>query len=293
MAIELLEELHKYRPSESFVRVVAVLAFGVLTEFAARVFVPRYTNRMIKKRTSQIIDLERRKRGATVVNFAASVVRLVVWMVVFVSLLAEINVNVGPILAGAGVMGAALAFGAQNIVKDYLAGFFILLENQYMLGDVVRIGAVTGTVEEVSMRTTVLRAADGAMHVIPNGTIQGVANLTATWARVIIDVGIAYSSVLDSALEGLAHVGKAFYSDEAWRKFLLEAPEVLGVNALTDGSVVLRLTVKVIPEYQWKIQRELLRRIKIEFDARSIVAPAVPATSSVVPPVVGRPPSQP
>jgi small conductance mechanosensitive channel len=155
-----------------------LLLLGIAMEVAVRVFVPRLTRRVVAQRASQVVDLERNQRTATVVGFSTSVMRLVLWAIIFVSLLSEININIGPILAGAGVFGAALAFGAQNIIKDYLAGFFILLENQYTLGDVIRVGTLIGAVEEINMRITVLRGQDGAMHVIPNGTIQSVSNMT-------------------------------------------------------------------------------------------------------------------
>jgi small conductance mechanosensitive channel len=260
-------------------RIVVLLVLGVGMEVAARVVVPRVTAR-VSQRASQIIDLERRQRSATIVKFTTSVVRLLLWTLVFVSILSEININVGPLLAGAGVMGAALAFGAQNIVKDYLAGFFILLENQYTLGDVVRIGALSGTVEEITMRITVLRGVDGAMHVIPNGTIQAVSNMTSAWARVIVDVGVAYSTNLDNAVGVLAKVAQTMHEQEAWGRLMLEPPEVLGLNALTETAMVLRVMVKVIPEYQWKVQRELLRRIKLDLDANHISAPPMQAPPS-------------
>jgi small conductance mechanosensitive channel len=268
----LLDEIRNHITLASFGRIAVLLFLGIVMEVATRVFVPRLTAR-VAQRTSQVIDLERRQRSATVVKFSTSVVRLVLWTLIFVSLLSEININIGPLLAGAGVMGAALAFGAQNIIKDYLAGFFILLENQYTLGDIIRIGAFTGTVEEITMRITVLRGLDGAMHVIPNGTIQSVSNMTSVWARVIIDVGIAYNAKLDVALAALGKVAKDFRDDREWAPFLLEIPEVLGLNALTDSAMMLRTTVRVIPEYQWKVQRELLRRIKLELDANNIAAP--------------------
>ncbi len=274
----LLDEIQKYGPLASFVRIGVLLFLGVTMEIAARVFVPRMTQR-VAQRASQVIDIERRQRSATVVKFSTSVVRLVLWTIIFVSLLSEININIGPILAGAGVLGAALAFGAQNIIKDYLAGFFIMLENQYTLGDVIRIGPHTGTVEEITMRITVLRGVDGTVHVIPNGIIQGVSNMTSAWARVIVDIGVGHQANLDRALAAIAQVATKFHQDETWGRFLLEPPEVVGLNALTETGMTLRLTVKAIPEYQWKIQRELLRRIKVEFDAQQI-----PASGSVPPP---------
>src|SRR4051812_34116976 len=190
----LVEEITRGNHPEGippYVRITVLVALGIALEVAVRVFVPRWT-KSIAKISDEHEGLERRQRSATVVKFSTSVVRLVLWTIVFVSLLGEININIGPLLAGAGVAGAALAFGAQNIIKDYLAGFFILLENQYTLGDVVRIGALSGTVEEITMRITVLRGVDGAVHVIPNGTIQSVSNMTSAWARVIVDVGVAY-----------------------------------------------------------------------------------------------------
>jgi len=277
----LADEIRKYASVGVFGRLVVLILLGVVLELAARVFIPRWTAR-VASRTSQVINLERRQRSATVVKFTTSAVRLVLWTLVFVSLLGEININIGPLLAGAGVIGAALAFGAQNIVKDYLAGFFILLENQYTLGDVVRIGALSGTVEEITMRITVLRGFDGAMHVIANGTIQSVSNMTSMWARVIVDVSIAYNSDLEGAIGAIAKVAQEFHEDPAWGKLLLAPPEVLGLCALTDTSMVLRATVKVIPEEQWKIQRELLRRIKIEFDKNHIAGPlAAPVPAPV------------
>jgi small conductance mechanosensitive channel len=271
----LADEIRKYANPASLGRIAVLLMLGLAMEVAARVLVPRMTAR-VSQRASQIIDLERRQRSATVVKFSTSVVRLILWTIVFVSLLGEININIGPLLAGAGVLGAALAFGAQNIIKDYLAGFFILLENQYTLGDVVRIGALSGTVEEITMRITVLRGVDGAMHVIPNGTIQSISNMTSAWARVIVDVGVAYSTKLDGAVEVLSKVAKEMHADPAWGRLMLEAPEVLGLNALTETAMILRVMVKVIPEYQWKVQRELLRRIKLELDANQITAPPTP-----------------
>jgi small conductance mechanosensitive channel len=277
----LADQIRKANPA-TLGRIALLLFLGIAMEVAARVLVPRMTAR-VSQRTSQFIDLERRQRGATVVKFSTSVVRLLLWTIVFVSLLGEININIGPILAGAGVVGAALAFGAQNIVKDYLAGFFILLENQYTLGDVVRIGALSGTVEEITMRITVLRGVDGAMHVIPNGTIQAVSNMTSAWARVIVDIGVAYSTNLDAAVGVLSKVAKDTHGDPDWGRLMLEAPEVLGLNALTETAMILRVMVKVIPEYQWKVQRELLRRIKLEFDANHISAPPPAPAPAVAP----------
>ncbi|HKQ71092.1 MAG TPA: mechanosensitive ion channel family protein, partial [Polyangiaceae bacterium] len=248
-----VDELKPFGISVSLVRIAVLLAVGVTLEVATRVFIPRVTAR-IAERTSQTMDLERHQRSATVVKFSTSVVRAVLWIIVFVSVLGEININIGPLLAGAGVLGAALAFGAQNIIKDYLAGFFILLENQYTLGDYVKIGQLAGSVEEITMRITVLRGIDGAMHVIPNGTIQSVSNMTSVWARVVIDVAVAYESRFDAAMAALVRAGKALEDDEGLRGVLLEKPEVLGLQSLTETAMKFRVQVRVVPELQWRVQ---------------------------------------
>jgi small-conductance mechanosensitive channel len=258
------------------VRIGLLVFAGVALDMTARVVSSRIVRRMGDKRAAAG-DIERRQRGATLVSFATSVARVIVWVSVVLSLLSEVNINVGPIVAGAGVIGAALAFGAQNIVKDYLAGFFILFENQYTLGDVVKIGAVSGTVEDITMRITVLRGLDGAMHVIPNGTIQLVSNMTSVWARAVVDVGIAYGGRVDEALAALRRVGKGLHEDADGQWRLLEPPEVPGVVALGDASVTLRLQAKVVAEEQWNVKNELLRRIKNELDAVGIPFPALPA----------------
>jgi small conductance mechanosensitive channel len=269
------DEIRKYTSLAALGRILVLLLLGIAMEVAVRVLIPRVTAR-VSRRASQTMDLERRQRSATVVNFSTGVIRLVVWTMLFVSLLGEININIGPLLAGAGVAGAALAFGAQNIIKDYLAGFFILLENQYTLGDVVRIGAFTGTVEEITMRITVLRGMDGAMHVVPNGTITAVSNMTSAWARVVVDIGVAYDTNVDTAVAVLAKVAEGLRTDEAWAPFMLEAPETLGLTSLTETAMILRVMVKVVPEAQWRVQREFLRRIKVELDANHIAPPSVP-----------------
>jgi moderate conductance mechanosensitive channel len=267
-----IEEIREFARLLPLFRLGLLILVGLVAELAVRIVVPRLSARLAA-RASGLLDVERQKRGATVVRVGANVVRIMIWTVVFVSLLAQININIGPLLAGAGVVGAALAFGAQNVVKDHLSGFFILLENQYKLGDVVRIGALTGTVEEITMRITVLRGVDGAMHVIPNGAIQTVSNLTSVWARAIVDVSVAHTANVDVALDALAVVGGRFYEDEAWKPRLLEQPEVVGVMKLSDTSVQLRMQVKVKAEEQWKVQYELLRRVKEELDARAVPMP--------------------
>lgn len=252
-------------------RVVLLLTLGlVLTRVARRI--TRRAAERIRLREGGTLVAARRQRTATLLSFALSAARLVIWISVLLTILAELDVNLAPVLTGAGVVGAALVFGAQNVLKDYIAGFFILLENQYTLGDFVKIGTYSGTVEEITMRITVLRGSDGAMQAIPNGTIQGVVNQTSNWARVIVDVALPHAAAVDDALEALREVGRGMHADTDWQKRLLDAPEVPGVVAMTDTLTTVRAQVRVKPQDQWTVRSELLLRIKRALAARDVPA---------------------
>jgi moderate conductance mechanosensitive channel len=182
-------------------------------------------------------------------------------------------VAIGPLLAGVSVVGLAVSFGAQSLVKDVINGTFILLEGQFGIGDVVRIGEASGLVEKVTLRTTMLRDAEGVLHIIPNGEIKMVSNLTKNWSRAVIDVGIAYREDVDRVIKVLHDLTAQFQDDAQWSPLLLEPAEVLGVNQLGDSSVVIRTQVKTLPLKQWEVARELRRRIKKRFDDEGIEIP--------------------
>lgn len=182
-------------------------------------------------------------------------------------------VPIGPLLAGVSVIGLAVSFGAQSLVKDVITGTFILLEGQFGIGDVVRVGEAAGLVEKVTLRTTMLRDAEGVLHIIPNGEIKMVSNLTKTWSRAVVDVGVAYREDIDRVIAVLRDVGNQFQHEDQWSPLLLDPPEVLGIQALGESSVVLRMQVRTLPLKQWEVARELRRRIKKRFDADGIEIP--------------------
>lgn len=182
-------------------------------------------------------------------------------------------IDIGPLLAGVGVLGLAFSFGAQSLVKDVIAGFFMLFENQFDVGDVVEIGGVSGVVERLTLRVVAVRDLRGVLHVIPNGSISQVSNMTSDWSRAVVDVGIAYDADVDHAIAALKEIADALWNDESWSEKFIEAPAVLGVNELGDSAVVLRVLVKTIPGTQWEVSREIRRRIKIGFDSRGIEIP--------------------
>jgi len=187
--------------------------------------------------------------------------------------LTEVGFAIGPIMTGAGILGLAVGFGAQSLVKDIITGFFLLLENQLRVGDVVEIGGKTGTVEAINLRTTVLRDVEGSVHVIPNGSVNAVTNKTRGWARMVLDVGVAYREDVDEVIATLQEVGQSLWDDPDWRPKLLEPAEVPGIQALADSSVNVRIMIKTRPQMQWPVAREMRKRIKHTFDERGIEIP--------------------
>lgn len=214
----------------------------------------------------------REKRGFTLAQLLRSLGRFVV--IVFTVILSlGVFVNVTPLLAGAGVVGLAISFGAQSLVKDFFAGFFILFEDQFSVGDVVDIEGRSGVVERMTLRMTQLRSLDGTLHSIPNGTITVVSNKTRGWSRAVLEVGVAYGADVDRALAVFRDEATAFARDEEWAPMLDGEPEVWGVEALGDSAVTIRTVVRTHPGQQWTVARELRRRIKNRLDQEGIEIP--------------------
>lgn len=204
----------------------------------------------------------------------ASVVRVIVWAVaVFTIFGSTFGVNLGPLVAGAGIIGVALGFGAQDLVKDVISGMFMLVEDQYGVGDVVDIGQATGVVEELGLRTTRLRDVTGTLWHVPNGEITRVGNMSQEWSRALLDIGVAYGADVDEAAEVIKGVADRMAGEETYSPLFLGDPEIWGVQSLSADSVVIRLVVKTLPGEQWAIARELRRRIKLALDEAQIDIP--------------------
>jgi moderate conductance mechanosensitive channel len=193
------------------------------------------------------------------------------------------NINIEPLLASAGIVGLAIGFGAQTLVKDVITGFFILVENQYSVGDTVRAGGVSGTVEEITMRRTNLRDSDGTLHIVPNSAIQIVSNMTRDWSQVTLQVAVGYSENSDRIVELLQEVARDFYNDPTFKPDLVAQPQVPGIDRVRGQEVDYLMLVKVRPGRQHDVARELRRRIKICFETNKIKAgvplPIIPGSS--------------
>jgi small-conductance mechanosensitive channel len=214
----------------------------------------------------------REKRGKTISQLLRSVGRvLVITLAVLLTL--NVFVNIGPILAGAGILGLAVSFGAQSLVKDVISGFFILVENQFAIGDVVEAGGKSGVVERMTLRVVMLRDVEGTLHVVPNGEIKTVSNKTRGWSRAVVDVAIPYSEDVDRAIEIVQDEASNLARDEDWAPLLDGAPEVWGVEALTDNAAIVRMVARTQPGSNAGVAREFRRRIRKRLEEEGIGAP--------------------
>lgn len=218
-------------------------------------------------------DARRVQRADALGALATSVVTVVIWTVAVIMMLGQFAIHLGPLIAGAGIVGVAVGFGAQDLVKDFLSGVFMLIEDQYGLGDIVDVGEATGVVEGITLRSTRVRDVHGTLWHVPNGEIRRVGNMSQEWARALLDVDIAYGVDIDVAGELIRRVAVEMAHEEDYVELFLDDPALWGVERLGTDSVVLRLVIKVVPGQQWSIMRELRRRIKNAFDAAGIEVP--------------------
>ena len=215
-------------------------------------------------------DLEWQRRATTLGGILTSMVTAAVGFVAILMLLRELTIDILPILTGAGIAGLAIGFGAQNLVRDVISGFFLILEDQVRIGDLARINGVAGTVEQINLRTIVVRDGDGAVQVFPNGTITALANLSKQFAYAVVDVRIAYGENMDRVMGTMREVGASMERDASWSPLILGPLEVVGIESLADGAATVRVKFKTPPLNQGKVGNELRRRLMTTFVGRGI-----------------------
>lgn len=255
-------------------RIVSIILLIIGTSVALRLLgmaVRGLSSRVLQREGEPARELA--QKAKTLSQVAETTGRVVILTIAVLSLLSLVGRDVTPLLASAGIAGIAIGFGAQNLIKDWLSGFFILLENQFSVDDVISVGEYSGTVEKMDLRRTVLRSLDGSAIVIPNGEIRVVKNLTKEWSRVVMDVGVSYDDDIDDAIEALRIAGEELMADEVVGNLIVAPPEVLGVEALADYQVVIRMLVKTAPLQQWTVARALRARIKKVFERQDIHIP--------------------
>lgn len=248
--------------------VILVVAFVLLTILRA------ITGRLVNfSKGAHVHTGLRAQQLRTLASVIQSVGTVLIYLLAAMQTLPLFGVDVKPILASAGIAGLAIGFGAQTLVKDVINGFFILLENQYDLGDTVRIAGVTGTVEAMSLRRTVLRDMNGAVHVIPNSEVKVVANMTRDWGQVAIPITVDYREKSERVIKVLTEVAKGLYDDPAFHDQFVSAPEVLGIDRMSGQEVDYLVIVKALPNQQWGASREFRRRVKEAFERNGIRTP--------------------
>ena len=256
---------------QSFINVGVVIAVAFVTYRLVKLLVRRLVSYEVES-DDPIIKRVREQRAQTLGSLLQNVAIVVIVTLAALTILSTF-IPIGPLLAGVSVVGLAVSFGAQSLVKDVISGTFILIEGQFGIGDVVRVGETAGLVEKITLRTTVLRDHEGVVHVIPNGEIQIVSNLTKAWSRAVLDLRVAYRENVDRVISVLRDIGDELHRDANWAPLLLDPPEVLGVQAFTESAMVIRLQARTLPLKQWEVARELRRRIKNRFDAEGIQMP--------------------
>ena len=256
---------------------LGLLLLGLVVRWLLHKVVDRLMRRaetgVLPDRVTPAVSARRAQRAMTIGSVLKSVITIVLIAVITTMMLSEIGVNIAPIIASAGIIGIALGFGAQSLVKDFLSGIFMIFEDQYGVGDVVDVGEATGTIEAVTLRVTRLRDLNGTVWYVPNGEILRVGNMSQNWSRAVVDVSVGYGEDLTRVKRVLGEVAHDLWEDEDFKDLIIEEPEITGVEMLAADSVNLRVLIKTRPMEQWAVAREMRQRIKARFDHEGIEIP--------------------
>jgi len=274
LLIKFIEKTDWERMVSSGLRLLLTLVLLWIVVSVVKVLLRRLEQRLVAlAATRGEVPTEAKKRAETLVRLLRQGVLILVWLIGGLVALREIGLEIGPILASVGVAGLAVGFGAQNLVKDVISGFFLILENQVRVGDVAIVNGTGGLVERLSFRTIVLRDLQGTVHVFPNGSINTLANMTQTWSAFVFDIGVAYKEDVDRVIPILRRVGEEMRADEQFGPSILEDIEIFGVDDFADSAVVIKGRIKIVPIKQWDVGREYRRRIKQAFDREGVEIP--------------------
>jgi small conductance mechanosensitive channel len=251
------------------VNIILVLILTGIALKAAKVL----STRLISLAMRQKEDPEFQKRTQTLGSIIRYVLIIAIFIVAAMTVLKELGVEIGPVLAAAGIVGLAVGFGAQSLVKDVISGFFILLEDQIRVGDVVQIAGKGGLVEKINLKTTILRDLAGNVHYVPNGHIDVVTNMTKDFSRYVFDIGVAYRENVDEVIEVIKEVDEELRNDPDYKNDILEPIEIFGLDQFADSAVIVKARTTTVPVKQWRVGREFNRRLKKKFDEKNIEIP--------------------
>jgi small conductance mechanosensitive channel len=260
--------------AQSLLGLVLIVAAGYISMRFLRAAIARLETILVRAgEAAGEVPGSIKQRVATLTSVLRTLAVGLIWAVVIIVALAQLGVNIAPVLAGAGIVGLAVGFGAQNLVRDVISGFFIILENQIRVGDVAIINGTGGLVEAVTFRTVVLRDLSAAVHIFPNGTIEKLTNLTMVWSAYVMDIGVAYKEDTDRVVDVMKQVDEDLRKDPAFGPSILSPIEIFGVDDFADSAVIIKARIRTLPIQQWNVGREYRRRLKRAFDAAGIEIP--------------------
>ncbi len=248
----------------------------IFATYLFRRFSNVFVNKMIKKIiiSDKFLSKEaKKKRENTLVRIIDGTIGIVILLIAGLMILQELGVAIAPLLAAAGIAGIAFGFGGQYLIRDAISGLFIILENQYRVGDVVCLDETCGSVENISLRTATLRDLDGTVHHIPHGEVKRVSNLTKDYSRVNLDIGIGYDSDIEKVIRVVNQVGEKLAEDSEWKEFIIKKPQFLRINDFADSAIIIKILGETKPTKQWDVAGELRKRLKIAFDKEGIEIP--------------------
>ena len=255
------------------IRIAVIVGVAVAIDLALHRIIPRALRLTVERQMKQRDEEEIQQRVETLASVLTAGGRVIVVLVTLLTLLPLAGISIAPLLAGVGIIGLAVGFGAQSLVKDVISGLFILLDNQYSKGDVVTLSGISGLVEDVGIRRTVLRDLDGIVHYIPNGEIAVASNFTQEYSRVNLNVGVSYSEDLDHVMRVIDRVGEEMAADPKWGPSLITPPKSLRVDNLGDSGIDIKVVGDTKPIKQWEVMGELRKRLKKAFDDEGIEIP--------------------
>jgi len=274
--LDILGFLSSYSPYISrLVRIPLIIVMAVILVQVTTFLIQKMTKHIAhsRKQTTHTTDYEIEKQMATISGLLRKSLLVAIWLITAMMILNELGFSIGPLLAGAGIVGVAVGFGSQNLVRDIISGLFMITENQVRVGDVAILNGTGGLVEQVNLRTTVLRSLDGTVHIFPNGSINTVSNMTHDFSYYLFDIGVAYKEDTDRVCAVLMEISDQIIQEERYKSMILEPLEILGLDKFADSAVIIKARIKTEPIKQWEVGREMNRRIKKRFDEENIEIP--------------------
>ena len=254
------------------IKIIAVVFIAYLIRRSIDILIKKSVRKIVISDHFLSKDAEKKREDTLIRIFSASA-SILVWMLALLMVLQEIGIAIGPLLAAAGIAGLAFGFGGQYLIRDLISGLFIIIENQYRIGDVVCFDKICGLVEDISLRMTTLRDLDGTVHHVPHGEIKTVSNLSKTFARVNLNIGVSYSSSLEHVILVVNKVGRELAEDATWKDQIIKSPQFLRVDDFADSAIIIKILGETKPLKQWDVTGELRKRIKIAFDKEGIEIP--------------------